>query len=110
MASSTAEVVASIGKMQKQCSQIQYGSDQFGRKEYDPAVANPLAQVAIQMKLLMDAPEQLWSALEEKNFFSAAQVGAAWGRTSSACWPFARCSVPSPNLVRACPACADHPM
>lgn len=74
MASSTAEVVSSIGKMQKQCSQIQYGSDQFGRKEYDPAVANPLAQVAIQMKLLMDAPEQLWSALEENNFFSAAQV------------------------------------
>eukprot|EP00040_Diaphanoeca_grandis_P022373 m.120012 g.120012 ORF g.120012 m.120012 type:complete len:971 (-) comp28781_c1_seq1:100-3012(-) len=74
MASSAAEVVGSVVKMQKLCNQIQHGSQLFGQREYDPTVANPLCAVAIQMKLLMDAPEQLWSALEEKSFYSATRI------------------------------------
>jgi len=74
MASSAAEVTGSVVKMQQLCNQIQHGSRLFGRREYDPAVGNPLSAVAIQMKLLMDAPEQLWSSLEEKSFYSAARI------------------------------------
>lgn len=60
--------------MQQLCTQIQHGSEQFGQTDYNRTGPNPVYSLALQMKLLMDAPEQIWSALEERNFTRAAKT------------------------------------
>eukprot|EP00041_Stephanoeca_diplocostata_P030380 m.918318 g.918318 ORF g.918318 m.918318 type:complete len:419 (+) comp23744_c1_seq1:309-1565(+) len=74
MASSAAEVLSSVHNMKQVCMQIQHGSEQFGQTDYNRGAPNPTYSLALQMKLLMDAPEQIWSALEERNFTRAAKT------------------------------------
>lgn len=53
------QVVASAHKMQDVCQNIQLGSRQFGEASYDRSDPSDFYTKALQMKLLMDAPEQV---------------------------------------------------
>jgi hypothetical protein len=54
-----AQVVASTHKMQDLCKDIELGSRAFGDKEYDRAAPSSFFSIAVQMQLLMVAPEQV---------------------------------------------------
>ena len=64
--------------MEEICSSLQYGVSRLNPPRDDgsakPAQPNKQYGVAMQMKLLMDAPELVWSALEQREYCSAAYL------------------------------------
>jgi hypothetical protein len=76
MASASAEVIGSISSMQQLCLTMNHGSTSFGHAAApgEKQEHSKLHSVATQMKKMMDAPEQVWSALEMKQYCEAAVV------------------------------------
>jgi len=83
MSASSSEVMGSINKMQELCTTLQHGGARWNQSAAvsmmpgtagDKQAHSKLHMVATRMKQMMDAPEQVWSALEQQQYCDAAVV------------------------------------
>eukprot|EP00039_Didymoeca_costata_P032556 m.38331 g.38331 ORF g.38331 m.38331 type:complete len:934 (-) comp9419_c0_seq1:151-2952(-) len=77
MSDTAAKVIGTVSEMQEICRTIEHGSttptSRTGQ-ENEPRFNKRFYGMAMKMKLLMDAPERVWSALEQNEYCNAATL------------------------------------